>query len=246
MRKPELSWYPCITGSKAIKSIYVAVTRKGIIWLWEPGSLITFNMDWDSFKAVPREHANRAITSLEKAAWMWNKGKLAVQFKRVADNEPAVFQLTYYACCPDGSECLAESFFPGNHPSTQKLYVYGLSFEGTNYNHMENIFCHELGHILGIRHEFAQEDREEKKHLSVLIGKPNVLSVMNYFGDLSQLRIQETDYESVRKLYKSHNHEVCGYKIMYKSPKRFAPRNDPKAAGILRSLWGFLFPKNLD
>jgi len=68
-----------------------------------------------------------------------------------------------------------------------------------------NVFIHELGHVLGLRHEFAigdvrdemTTDREGEKAVRVDAPDPN--SVMNYRNEPPQL--QQSDIDSTRKFY---------------------------------------------
>ncbi|RKK89064.1 hypothetical protein BFJ71_g12553 [Fusarium oxysporum] len=68
-----------------------------------------------------------------------------------------------------------------------------------------NVFIHELGHVLGLRHEFAigdvrdemTTDREGEKVVRIDAPDPN--SVMNYRNEPPQL--QQSDIDSTRKFY---------------------------------------------
>ncbi|KAI1212556.1 uncharacterized protein F4807DRAFT_413505 [Annulohypoxylon truncatum] len=219
---PRLFWYHCKTEPTSINSVYVRVRSPGLIYRWKPGSTITFNVNCDSFPSTTyREYA---AASLERAAEERNKGKVGVRFERIADEKPAVFQLKYSDCCRCHPDHLAVSFFPRDPPSDRRLCVYGPAFEDALiHKHMADIFCHELGHILGLRHEFAQTCPKEQQDLSVQLGKRNDSSVMNYFDHPGLFRIQETDYDGVRRLYESCNGGLDGYKIVDESPRPFAP-----------------------
>ncbi len=55
---------------------------------------------------------------------------------------------------------LAEVFFPNDgDPNSRTLYVYALAFAEKHKKNPANFFSHEIGHITGLRHEFAP-DRE--------------------------------------------------------------------------------------
>lgn len=74
---------------------------------------------------------------------------------------------------------------------------------------MWKVFTHELGHILGLRHEFALDvvfNEEKGRWVTVelnaaaSIGPDNALSVMNYRGDIPP-EIQESDIMYTKEFY---------------------------------------------
>lgn len=95
-------------------------------------------------------------------------------------------------CRPNGCT-LASAFFPdqGQH----ELVIYPLMFTLERGEQMETL-AHELGHVFGLRHFFAQT--REQEWAAVLFGEHNELSIMNY-GDKSQLT--ETDKSDLIRLY---------------------------------------------
>jgi hypothetical protein len=58
------------------------------------------------------------------------------------------------------------------------VYVYQKAFETGYINYLKNILTHELGHVLGLRHEFAPE--KEPGTGAIVWGPRNPLSVMSY------------------------------------------------------------------
>lgn len=215
-----VSRYYCKTEPDSICSIYLDIRFPRTIHRWAKGSIITFNVDWKSF-LISDEHARHAAMSLQRAAEEWNKGDVGVRFERANDDEKAVFQLTYSQYYRRDTRRLAHSFFPGDPPEEQLLYVYGPAFTQGNYHWLENIFCHELGHVLGLRHEFAETSREEQRHPSAQLGENNALSVMNYFNHPSMIRIQESDYDGARRFYNFYDREYCGSAIVDENPRYF-------------------------
>lgn len=81
-----------------------------------------------------------------------------------------------------------------------RVYVFQLCFD-RQLGAMSNVFCHELGHVLGIRHEFPS--REELTSLpSWHLGPKDRRSVMRNWGDnWSRCRISSLDEEWVRHFY---------------------------------------------
>ncbi|KAI1394955.1 hypothetical protein F4819DRAFT_227080 [Hypoxylon fuscum] len=85
------------------------------------------------------------------------------------------------------------------------LYVYRLALTGDNEEHMAKILAHEIGHILGLRHEFAGV----KETGSMLWGEPNAKSVMNYFPcAASWSAVQRQDIKEVKDFYALPEHFI--------------------------------------
>ncbi|KAI1655861.1 hypothetical protein F4813DRAFT_147127 [Daldinia decipiens] len=192
--------YPCITESAFITSIRLhRGKRDDTIYRWKQKSEITFNVDRHSFRSNI-EYARMANETLDAAVEKWNKGRFGVRFKRVEDHEEAVFQLIYSA---GGGDVLATAFFPNTASIGRRLVVYEQAFIEVNdqYDLMTNLFCHELGHILGLRHERAQE--KETSYPSVQWGDSNPLSIMNDDLTLDEFCIHEKDYIQVKEFYKA-------------------------------------------
>ncbi|KAI0173654.1 hypothetical protein GGR52DRAFT_398318 [Hypoxylon sp. FL1284] len=176
-----------------LRSIYVG--EKGKAYRFARNSVVTFNTNRGSFPCS--NDADHATRSLDAAAREWNDGKFGVSFQKVEDNEPAVFRLEYKY----KQHSLAKAFFPNRtlQRTQPKLAVYPSAFEAECYHNMVNVFRHELGRILGLRHEFAEE--QEPRSTSVKFGDNNESSVMNYFDHPSKWRIQKSDYEGVKAFY---------------------------------------------
>lgn len=221
----------CATESSlgSVAEIYLGINNTIGRWKW--GSHIEFNVNFHSFP--PRVDMLHAKRSLDRAAREWNKGILGVQFVPVANDKPAVFQLTYSSDgdSDEGSDsgdgngsdkgALAVAFFPRDLHALEKLFVYPLAFQEKHKPNMTNVFCHELGHILGLRHEFAPQ--KEADVLAVQWGDTNPRSVMNYYPDYSSCRIQPSDYASVRDFYSFRGTKYGGFRIRDVAPRRFNP-----------------------
>jgi hypothetical protein len=94
----------------------------------------------------------------------------------------------------DSSGCvLASAFFPdsGQH----QLILYPKMFKQTKAEQVETLI-HELGHVFGLRHFFA--NISEKEWRSEIFGKHDPFSIMNY-GDKSVLTA--ADKSDLKRLY---------------------------------------------
>ncbi|KAI0111017.1 hypothetical protein F4776DRAFT_357746 [Hypoxylon sp. NC0597] len=239
MGERDVPMYRCKTQAESINCIYLHVSSEETIYRWEPESVITFNINRSSF--TNDTYATLAAACLESAAEKWNVGNLGVRFERVTDHTPDGFQLVYSAFHLRDPHRLADSFFPGDSWHQQHLCVYDLAFNKVkgNYDWLINIFCHELGHILGLRHEFA--GTEELDEPSVQLGKNNDSSIMNYFEDLSEMRIQESDYAEVRDFYRSRG-DYDRFKVVDVVPKCFTPLSRPPRFQLQHNTFNLGYP----
>ncbi|KAL6701281.1 hypothetical protein J3F84DRAFT_2604 [Trichoderma pleuroticola] len=154
-------------------------------------SVLSYTVDHESFP-TPAD-AICVKEAMQKAACMW--GGIAVPFKEVDCRDSATFVVKYHP--REWRAVYARAFFPDELPS--ELLVYNLALSNATY--LANILAHELGHILGLRHEFADEDKQERKLRCVLFGKKNSRSIMNYYKDLGQLQVSEQDLKELEAFY---------------------------------------------
>jgi hypothetical protein len=164
---------------------------------WKPGSVIR----WAAWRAgfENEEDADYAALQLEIAAQKWNAAEVGVTFEWVQLAKDATFVLCHGGKQPGG---LAEAFFPTS-ADLSTINVYELAFTKEWKGHMWNVFVHELGHVLGLRHEFAMDyyhpyyEGGDKR--AELIGPRDPLSVMNYRKEPPE--IQQSDIDSTRAFY---------------------------------------------
>jgi hypothetical protein len=169
---------------------------------WKYGSVINFATYADGYPAPG--NAIYAANCLIEAAEIWNSAKIGVTFKWVPNLDDAAFVLAY------GEELgtvLASAFFPSDK-DLETLFVYQHCFDKTernskrgkytNYGIMKNVFLHELGHVLGLRHEFAM-DPSTFEGGAILIGSANIESIMSY---VFPPELQESDIQDTRYFYK--------------------------------------------
>jgi hypothetical protein len=189
--------YNCVTeppfDPSSAASILVGLFRE--FPRWKPGSTINFAAYADGYPEP--EDAEFAALRLWEAAEEWNKHKLGVKFEWVGKLDEATFVLQYGG---DNGTVLASAFFPNSQP-VNTLFVYKLALQSTEkYRGMlKNIFLHELGHVLGLRHEFALDpDRFEGG--AVVYGSRNEDSVMSY---KFPPKLQESDITDVKSYYKA-------------------------------------------
>ncbi|KAF7555438.1 hypothetical protein G7Z17_g2148 [Cylindrodendrum hubeiense] len=165
---------------------------------WVPGSVIKWAAWRQGFKT--EADADHAAAQLNIAASQWNNANIGVTFEWVPLATDATFVL-----CNGGAMggVLASAFFP-NANDLNYLYVYTTAFRPQFRSNMWQVFVHELGHVLGLRHEFAIEGLPERGigpegRGAVVLGVRDEKSVMNYRNDLPE--IQPSDIQSTTEFY---------------------------------------------
>ncbi|CAI7614490.1 unnamed protein product [Penicillium pancosmium] len=204
------SAYHCITQAALPMNIPISdplslqiglqVSGNRAIYRWKNNSKVNFAAFAEGY--LTSDQALYAASMLKKAGDEWNKLQLGVSFEWVSKIEDAAFVLAYGG---DANSTLARGFFP-NEQDLNMLYVYKGAFEPGRINYMKNIFLHELGHVLGLRHEFAPE----REGGTVQLGPRNPDSVMSYVFPPD---IQTTDVESTQQFYSLTVTEIQGWPI---------------------------------
>lgn len=161
----------------------------GDIPRWKKGQVVQFAAKAGGYPTP--KHAIFAAYKLNMAAREWNSLDIGVTFKWVTDIDDACFVLAYGG---NQGRTLASAFFP-NNDNLNTLFVYQLAFDETFSPYQHNFYLHELGHVLGLRHEFAF-----KEGGAVQFGPANDDSVMNYNRDHPPY-IQESDIVSAKAFY---------------------------------------------
>ena len=97
-------------------------------------------------------------------------------------------------CTPQGC-VMARAFFPD--PGQHELVIYPKMFEQEPQEQLETL-VHELGHVFGLRHFFANISEQEWP--AVLFGTDTRFSIMNYGADS---RLTDNDKNDLVRLYQT-------------------------------------------
>lgn len=205
--------YHCATQTNgSLEELFLGIAR-GNLTLWKSNSTINWTARSDGY---PEEGmALEAARAVYLAAEEWNtamEGRVTFKYTPVFDD--AAFTLTFNN---DPGNTLARAFFPDNFARTMNiLYVFSRQYAGDVRNFFVATMRHELGHILGLRHEHSQsgikdwlgpgrdsppEDRPGGAE-SILWGSRNPRSVMAYYRGQT---IQESDIIDISRAYDELN-----------------------------------------
>lgn len=164
---------------------------------WVPGTTLKWVALKQGFKT--QEDADYAAQHLNMACQKWNELAVGVTFEWIKEPTDANFALWH-----GGSQgyTLASAFLPNpNHMNVMLVYNAAFSMPRWKAN-MWKVFTHELGHVLGMRHEFAMDLKTGKANEAFRaeeLGPMNENSVMAYRN--SPPEIQPTDIESLKAFY---------------------------------------------
>ncbi|KAF7533981.1 hypothetical protein G7054_g6622 [Neopestalotiopsis clavispora] len=147
--------------------------------------------------------ARSAARSFQEAADSWNELELGIIISETTEEESANFCLVYQVNPVKGTgrSTLARAFFP--HEADQDVIVFSRAFDRDAVPILKNIFQHEIGHILGLRHEFAitgdaAKDLKPEGEGAVQYLENNYNSIMSYNFPP---RIQASDQDQIVQFY---------------------------------------------
>lgn len=141
------------------------------------------------FSGWPGGQGQLISDTMWAAASEWNRQNIGVTFQWTTNRAEATFEVVYGGA---NDNFVAKAFFPNE--TTRQVLVYSASFTPPGLVRMQNSFQHELGHVMGLRHEFADKEIPG----AILVGARNDLSIMSYAQNRS---IQSTDVKWTRYFY---------------------------------------------
>ncbi|GAB2897948.1 matrixin family metalloprotease [Microbulbifer echini] len=167
---------------------------EGYIPLWEKGTTLRWKFDEGSLRYFKKsdEIKDYIRVLLGKALLKWGDAT-PVKFNENPNVWDFKIRLEPVEQCSATGCTLARAFFPS--PGRNELVLFPTMFEQSRKEQVDTM-VHELGHIFGLRHFFA--DVKEKTWPSVIYGEHKPFSIMNY-GEKSGLT--KSDKNDLKNLY---------------------------------------------
>jgi hypothetical protein len=169
-------------------------SSQGFIPLWEPDVTLRWRFKKSSLEAFdnPAVVTARVEDLLAKALLAWGNA-VPIKFSKVDDNHDFQIAIRENDDCDINGCVLASAFFPdaGRH----EFVIYPQMFQQSEQEQVETM-CHELGHIFGLRHFFAQI--LETDFPSEVFGVHDKFTIMNYGSDS---RLTDNDKADLIRLY---------------------------------------------
>lgn len=188
---------------------------EGYIPLWERCVTLRWKFDNESLKYFknPDEIKGYIRTLLGEALLKWGDAS-PVKFNENPNVWDFKIRVESVENCSVIGCTLARAFFP--NPGRNELVLFPTMFEQSRKEQVDTMI-HELGHVFGLRHFFA--DVKEKAWPSVIYGEHKPFSIMNY-GEKSELT--EADKNDLKNLYKlawtGELTEIDGAQIKFVKP----------------------------
>lgn len=187
----------------------VASTRNGKVVRWAPGTVLSYRVVRSSFSNP--KHYKMVVDNLRAATEEWER-TCGINFEHKAELdsrsgtglEGCKFVVYQFEA---GGKVIASAFFPSDPPSRRQVLV-DPSYYTTSFDKV-GVFRHELGHVLGFRHEHIRNEAppvcpNEPLWETQVLSKYDPKSVMHYFcGGVgtNALKISDLDRKGARLVY---------------------------------------------
>jgi hypothetical protein len=192
------------------KARLLGISRDGKMVRWKPGLALTFYVAKESFPTQQKYELARESVRSAAEAWMSICG---IQFQYVpqldgnAAARPggAIFSVMHYDA---RGRFIAAAFFPDDPPERRIVLIDPSFYGDTGFDNV-GVLRHELGHVLGFRHEHIRSGAPpgcpgEPLYDTIDLTRYDPKSVMHYFcsgGGSRSLDITELDRDGAQRLY---------------------------------------------
>ncbi|KAK0619711.1 hypothetical protein B0T14DRAFT_496386 [Immersiella caudata] len=180
----------------------IKIGTQALIPRWVPSTKLLYFVVKDGFTDDDFKHAK---SSFKEAADDWNALSFGVTISPTSNKAEANFLVRYYEE-KDNDRTLARAFFPNE---VKDVLIFNNSLTDPYWRKLlKNTILHELGHVIGLRHEFANDQKagapagQKREQFAHQIGGDNRHSVMSYDDDVV---INELDKKDVLEFYKMEN-----------------------------------------
>lgn len=188
----------------------LGIEEDGKLLRWPPDRVLTYRVLESTFESED-EHT-RVCEGMAEATGAW-EATCGVAFRRVLDTDPpgdgAEDPLFTVRRFDAGGRFIAAAFFPNSPAERRTVLIDPSYFSSTLQFDPVGVLRHELGHVLGFRHEHIRSGappvcRKESLDHTVDLTKYDPTSVMHYFcGRVGSrdLKITPLDREGAQKVY---------------------------------------------
>lgn len=188
--QPTIAAAPASQLKPNVDSIVLGV--RTVIPRWKSPTTLKWFVDAGTFPSA--DEATAAAEAFDQAAKEWNDVAFGITISQTTDKKAANFNLVYEVNPTDAQRVYARAFFP--HQIDEDVVVFKYGMDPANRFKLKNVFLHELGHVFGLRHEFAIDREGEGARQFMDSNKDSVMA----YNKVPM--IQETDKEGLREFYK--------------------------------------------
>jgi hypothetical protein len=194
-------------GSQA--QALIAMTQGGKIVRWKPGTVLSYRVAKGTF--ADDDKYNMVVKNMKAATKEW-MDTCGVEFEHMAELDAqagvgpagALFAVREIDA---GGSFIASAFFP-NDPKDRRRVLIDPSYYSTDFDKI-GVLRHELGHVLGWRHEHISHDApsacpDEDDFDTTKLSQYDPKSVMHYFcGGVGskELKISDVDRTGSVQVY---------------------------------------------
>lgn len=198
-------------GITDLRGLVGMVNSRGKIVRWAEGLILSYCVLKQTFSSEARYNGIR--DEMKQAAKEWEEVcGVKFEYKEELDNSDSVrpdgvvFPVREI---DSGGRFIAAAFFPNDPPSRRRVVIDPSYFDPTLRFRRVGILVHELGHVLGFRHEHIRSSAppacpNESLFETVVLTDYDPQSVMHYFcGGVgtTELKISELDKVGAQQLY---------------------------------------------
>jgi hypothetical protein len=190
----------------------IGILENGQFLRWPDGTVLTYCVPRENFSSGADKEYAAIVENMRLATQDWmSTCNIRFEHKKEADEKGASRSgLKFTVKLVDANGAFyAAAFFPNSPPARHHVNI-DLSYFGNHSYDRVGILRHELGHVLGFRHEHivsgapAECPKEPLTGTKSLIDKYDPKSVMHYFcGGVGSrdLKITQLDVAGSQKLY---------------------------------------------
>lgn len=211
LRQAQTLELTAITGQPQAAVALVGTTQAGKIVRWSAGLKLTFCVLEGTFNGAQQYQTVRGAMINATKAW---ESVCGIEFEHNAalDSSPGTANpgVTFTVRGINaGGQFIASAFFPSDPASRRRVLIDPSYFDPNMGFNQTGVLRHELGHVLGFRHEHIRSGApagcpDEDMFGTINLGDYDPKSVMHYFcGGVgnSDLELTELDREGSQKVY---------------------------------------------